>query len=85
MEDLAEEGEVVGGGGIVDEHDSAWLLEQNAWLMEELEAKDGECLSRWALVVDGGGPGDWGRLARLLSTAGVVGGGSKGLLVLVVI
>ena len=46
MGDLAEEGEVVGDEGIVDEHDSAWLLEQNAWLMEELESKDGECLSR---------------------------------------
>ena len=44
MEDLTEEGEVVGDEGVVDEHDSAWLLEQNAWLMEELDAKDGECL-----------------------------------------
>lgn len=37
-----EEGEIVGDDGNVDERDAAWLLEQNAWLMEELEAKDGE-------------------------------------------
>ena len=28
-----------------DEHDAAWLLEQNAWLMEELESKDGAWLA----------------------------------------
>lgn len=54
VEDLAEEGEVVGDEGIVDEHDSAWLLEQNAWLMEELDSKDGE----WFVTV--GTCGVWG-------------------------
>jgi len=41
-ESAEEEGEVVGNGDVVDEHDAAWLLEQNAWLMEELESKDGK-------------------------------------------
>lgn len=42
MQEEEEEGEIVGDDGVVDERDAAWLLEQNAWLMEELEAKDGE-------------------------------------------
>eukprot|EP00752_Nemacystus_decipiens_P002606 g2439.t1 len=37
-----DEGSDCGGDedGGADEHDAAWLLEQNAWLMEELESKD---------------------------------------------
>lgn len=86
VEDLAEEGEVVGDEGIVDEHDSAWLLEQNAWLMEELDSKDGECF----FTV--GACGLPGIRERVGAGAGLRGyclrpgwrGGSKGLLVLVV-
>lgn len=40
-EDAAESG---------GEHGEAWLLEQNAWLMEELEAKDGETFFCYDIV-----------------------------------
>lgn len=62
---------MVGDVGVVDEHDSTWLLEQNAWLMEELESKDGEeGLPSGVLMVDGrrGGLFDAAKSTGLLVT-----------------
>lgn len=39
-----EEGEGRGDAGQIGEEEAEWLLEQNAWLLEQLESKDGETL-----------------------------------------
>ncbi|CAM9251309.1 unnamed protein product, partial [Hapterophycus canaliculatus] len=76
-EEEAEEGEIAGDDGRVDERDATWLLEQNAWLMEELEAKDEliEALREQIVQQQGRwrGQGSWPS-ASVQSLRGLAGG-----------
>lgn len=59
-------GRAEGGSGGVDSDgdDVAYLMEHNAWLLEQLEAKDGSCYGVVEGRREGGG---WGRTYSLLA------------------